>query len=375
MPAVDYAARLRTLFESVEAEAIAIVPGFNMVYFTGLHFHLSERPTVALLTADGLSFIIPHLEMPKLHERPDLEGRAFAWKDEDGYMGAFEAAVEQLGLRGKTLGVDSATMRVFEWLAFQETDPTMLLVEADEAMVGMRAHKQPAEIEAMRRAVRISEAALEQVIAQVRVGMTEQEIAGMMVLAQREAGATGLAFDPLVQSGPNSANPHGFVTDRAVGQGEILLIDFGCEVEGYVCDITRTFVVGEPTDEMRRMHDAVLRANTAARALIKPGVMMGDLDKAARDIIEAAGYGDYFTHRTGHGLGLDPHETTPQIAMGVEDLLEAGMTFTIEPGIYLPGVGGIRIEDNVLVTETGGETLTSFGRGLQIISHASNTGG
>lgn len=359
---IDYTARQQALFEAVNADAVAIVPGTNMVYFTGLHFHLSERPIIALLTAEGLSVIIPQLETPKLTERPDLEARPFEWTDEVGYEKAFAAAINELGLADKTLAVDGMTMRVTEWLTFQRAAASLKVHPAETAMIRMRARKLPDEIESMRQAIKISEAALTQVLQDVKPGITERDIAARLELAQRELGADGLSFGALVQTGPNSANPHGHVSDRQLGAGELLLIDFGCLVNGYPSDITRTFCMGEPTAEIQNIYDTVLRANEAAKAVVKPGTPMGDVDKAARDVIEAAGYGQYFIHRTGHGLGLDVHEPIPQIAKGVTDPLEANMTFTIEPGIYVPGLGGVRIEDNVAVTEDGIEVLTSFRR-------------
>jgi Xaa-Pro aminopeptidase len=168
-----------------------------------------------------------------------------------------------------------------------------------------------------------------------------------------------------VQTGPNSALPHGMLTDRILGQDEFLLIDYGGRVEGYPADITRTFCLGTPTSEMQKIYDTVLAANQAAIKAGGPGVAMGTVDKAARDVIRAAGYGEYFIHRTGHGLGLNGHEMIPQIAEGVEDVLEPGMAFTIEPGIYVPGLGGVRIEDDVVVTESGLDVLTSYPKRLK----------
>lgn len=357
-------AALRAILEKEGVDAVALVPGTNMVYFTGVEMHLSERPAIALFTADRLSVILPLLEMPKLTERPDLEARPFPWSDTDGYLGAFAEALEALGLRGKTLGVDGMTMRVTEWLAFAEIDPTLKVKPVERELIRIRARKQPDEIAAMRRAVEISERALAALLDEVRPGMTERQIAHRLSDLMMSMGADGLAFEPLVQTGENSSNPHGFSTDRALKADEFLLIDYGCKADGYPADITRTFCLGTPTAEMQRIYDTVLRANEAARAAAGPGVPMRVVDLAARSVIEAAGYGQYFTHRTGHGLGLDTHEPIPQIASNVDDPLEPGMTFTIEPGIYVPGLGGVRIEDNVAVTESGLEVLTSFPRTL-----------
>ena len=363
----DYSARQAKLRDIAGADAIAIVPGPNMVYFTGLHFHLSERPTIAIFTPDGnLSIIIPQLEIPKLEARPDLEARAFGWTDKDGFEGAFADAVRELGLQGKLLGVDGMTMRVSEWLTFQAVDTSLRVKPVEHSLTHIRAIKAPDEIDAMRQACRLSEAALDKLLAWVEPGMTEKAIAARLAEELVGQGSHSLSFEPLVQTGPNSALPHGFITERALAAGEFLLIDFGGAVNGYPADITRTFCLGTPTAEMQKMYDTVLRANEAACKIGGPGVPMGALDKAARDVITDAGYGEYFIHRTGHGLGLDIHEPIPQIAAGVEDLLEPGMTFTIEPGVYVPGLGGVRIEDNVAVTEDGLEVLTSYPRRLAV---------
>jgi len=176
-----------------------------------------------------------------------------------------------------------------------------------------------------------------------------------------QAGAQTVSFSPIVSGGPNSANPHASPTDRPVNRGDFLLFDWGAYVGGYASDITRTFPVGEMGPEMRRIYDLVQEANAAGRAAVRPGATCSEVDAAARRVIEAGGYGEYFIHRTGHGLGLQVHEA-PFIVAGNERVLESGMTFTIEPGIYLPGRNGVRIEDDVVVTDDGGESLTTYSR-------------
>mgnify|MGYP000597031462 CR=1 FL=1 len=364
---INYNARIEQLQTFDGVDVVAIVPGSNMVYFTGLDYHLSERPIIALVNSDGLSLIVPRLEVPTIQKRPDLEARLFMWDDADGYEGAFREAVEALGLDGKTIGVDGLTMRITEWLAFLKVDPSIKVKPVERDLIGIRARKTAEEVALMRQAIAISETALETLISEVRPGMTERQIAARLEALMLAGGAEGLSFGTLVQTGANSDNPHGTTTDRAIHAGEFLLIDYGCKVGGYPSDITRTFVMGAPTDEMRRIYETVYAANAAGKAAAQPGVTMGAVDAATRAVIEAAGYGDYFTHRTGHGLGLDVHEPIPQIAPRVEDVLEAGMVFTIEPGIYIPGMGGVRIEDNVLVTADGLDVLTSFPRELRTL--------
>ncbi len=363
----DFKSRLNRLTDIANVDAVAILPGASMEYFTGLHLHLSERPIILFATPDGnLSIIIPELEMPQLLARPDLEIRAFAWSDVDGYIGAFEEALNELGLKGGTLGVDGMTMRVTEWLAFSQLDPSLKVQPVERELIHIRSQKMPDEIEFMRQAIRLSEKALDNALRRIEPGMTEREIATLLNDELSAQGSQGNAFGPLVQTGPNSALPHGGITERKLEENDFLLIDYGGKFQGYPADITRTFCLGTPTAEMQKMYDVVLQANQAAIAATGPGVPMEDVDKAARDVIEAAGYGQYFIHRTGHGLGLDVHEPIPQIASGVKDLLEPGMAFTIEPGIYVPGVGGVRIEDNVVVTDSGVDVLTSFPRKLTL---------
>ncbi len=370
MGAIDCRARLDRLRAKLGegVRAAALVPGANMVYFTGLHVHLSERPTIALVLADGgTAFIIPALEASKLEPLAEtLDIRyTFAWSDDDGYTRAFAAAADALALDGARLGVDDMTMRVFELLAFQgAADVTVAPLGA--ALLDLRATKTEAEVALLRRAVQLSETSLKETLAQLEAGMTERQIADLLAARLAVNGSHGHAFGPLVLIGEKSALPHGVTADRELREGDLLLFDFGGMVDGYPADITRTFVYGEPSDEARAIYEAVRAANEAARAVVRPGVTGAEVDKAARDVITTAGYGQYFIHRTGHGLGLEVHEE-PQISSVNTTPLKEGMVFTIEPGVYLPGVGGVRIEDNIVVTADGGESYTSFPRELTVL--------
>lgn len=356
---IDYTARQAKLRDMKGADAVLLVPGANMVYFTGLQYHLSERPIIAIFTADGLSVITPELEVPKLNERPDLEARRFVWNDTQGFLGTFKQVVDELHLSGMTLGLDGMTMRVFEWMALWASGDNIGVKDVGHDLLNIRAIKTQDEIEAMRSAIKLSEAAVDKLLAWVKPGATEKDIAGKLVEELIAAGSEGNAFSPLVQTGPNSALPHGFTTTRPLENSDILLIDWGGSYQEYPADITRTFYVGTPSAEFQKIYDTVKRANEAAIKAAGPGVPCGMVDKAARDVIAAAGYGEYFIHRTGHGLGLSGHEL-PQIAADVVDLLLPGMVHTIEPGIYVPGFGGVRIEDDVAITETGVDVLTSY---------------
>ena len=359
---IDYSERQSKLIGITGVDAVALVPGANFSYFTGLDFELSKRPTVALFSDEGLIFIVPELEVPRIAQATYLSPRLIVWNDKDGFAGAFEEAVKKLKLTSSPLGVDGLTMRVFERDAFEVAGATMIK-NVGKNLLGIRAIKTPDEVELMRQACRMSETALHRLMTVVKAGMTEREIADMLTRYLLEVGCETLAFDAHVQTGENSALPHGTVSNRVLSENEYLLIDYGGRYNGYPADITRTFCLGTPSEKMQEIYNVVLEANRAAIAVAKAGVTCGEVDNAAREVITKAGYGEYFTHRTGHGLGLEIHEL-PQIASGVDDVLEVGMVFTVEPGIYISGLGGVRIEDNIYITENGAEVLTHFPRRL-----------
>lgn len=357
---MDYTARLAKLSTLADVDAVVLVPGANLTYYTGLHFHLSERPLMAFVFGGEMAILVPALEADII-KAAGVPARLFPWTDANGYPGALKSLIEETGLTGKRLGLDDQTMRVFEDRALGAADPTSQRISVGQRLLGLRASKDSGEIASLRDAIGRTQDALDDLLVWVQPGQTEREIARKLEDLLIAHGCTALSFGALVQTGPNSAFPHGSVTDRALQDGDFMLIDWGGRAGDYPADLTRTFVIGTPSDEQRRIHETVLAANRAAVKAAKPGVTCGTVDKAARDVIEAAGYGQYFIHRTGHGLGLEVHEL-PQIASGVEAVLEPGMVFTIEPGIYVPGVGGVRIEDNVVVTHDGVEVLSSFRR-------------
>ncbi len=225
------------------------------------------------------------------------------------------------------------------------------LVEAQRAV------KSSGEVEAIRRSVCLNSIAYERALKRYRPAMTERELAARIGFEMRKLGAEGEAFPTIVASGGHSALPHAEPRDVAIGTGRLLLVDMGASVGGYASDMTRMAHVGEPGKRARKLHAAVLEAQLAALAAVRPGVEAGEIDKAARQVLSRLGYGEQFRHSTGHGLGLEIHEM-PRLGAGSKVRLEAGMTITIEPGAYVPGFGGVRIEDTVLVTPGGCEVLT-----------------
>jgi len=357
--------RLSQLTEQTVAhglDAVALVPGPNLFYFTGLSFHLSERPILLLLpTGRAPALVAPGFEALKAESAP-VEIEVFPYTDEEGYEPAFENACAALGLAGCTIGAEAFKMRLVEARLLERYAPGCRLLPVEELLAEQRMRKDDHELAQMRRAIAITETALRATMQQVRAGMTELEAAALLRAEMLQAGAETISF-VIVQGGPNAASPHAVPGDRPIRPGDTIIIDCGVTVGGYNSDITRTSVIGALDDEMAKVYKIVRASNAAGRAAVRPGVPAEAVDQAARTVIEEAGYGEYFIHRTGHGLGLEVHEP-PYILAGNERLLKPGMTFTVEPGVYLPGRGGVRIEDDVLVTPDGVESLTTFPREL-----------
>jgi Xaa-Pro dipeptidase len=364
-----HARRLSRLIDQASThglDAVALVPGPNLFYLTGLSFHLSERPVVALLPVDGTpTIVLPTLEAVKV-EQVDVRLDALPYTDEEGHTAAFQRACAALELAACNIGVEALQMRLVEVRLLERYAPGSHLVPAEETLAELRMRKDAHELEQMRRAIAVTESALRATTHQVQEGMTEKEIAALLMIEMLRAGGEGMSFSPIVVAGPNSASPHATPGDRSIRLGDPIIVDCGVTVGGYAADITRTFVIGGLEPEMARVYEVVRAANEAGRAAIRPGVPAEEVDRAARATIEEAGYGDHFIHRTGHGLGLEVHEP-PYIVAGNRRTLEPGMTFTIEPGIYLSGRGGVRIEDDVIVTATGAESLTTFPRELMAL--------
>ncbi|GAB4574572.1 MAG: aminopeptidase P family protein [Anaerolineae bacterium] len=365
-----YTTRLQTIRQIARAarlDAIALVPGANMTYLTGQSFHLMERPTIAFFPVTGDPvFVLPRLEQDKLAD-PPYPVRLFTYTDDTGPNGAFKAALDTLKLDDRWLGVEGLRMRFNEVRMITRHASGIEITDATAALAALRLKKDASELAAMRQAIAISEAALREVVDSVQPGTSERALANALQIAMLQRGGEALPFDPIVLSGPRSALPHGTPGERAVQAGELLLFDFGTTSGGYASDITRTFAVGALRDQrLLDAYQAVYAANEAGRRAAGPGVPCQEVDRAARAAIVNAGFGEYFTHRTGHGLGMEGHEG-PYIREGNTERLEVGHVFTVEPGIYLPGVGGIRIEDDVVITENGAESLTTFPRELQTI--------
>jgi Xaa-Pro aminopeptidase len=362
----DRTPQLRDAMASQSFDAAAIVPGANMRYLAGLDIHLSERLSVAFFPTDGqAAVVLPALEEPRAAAQARVPLRFYPWDDTEGPEPALRRCVGDLGLAGKRVGAEYTAMRLLELRGIEQAAPGVCVADITPILSELRMVKDAAELAAMRTAAHIVEAALHAAITQIRVGMTERELADIWEQALRAAG-NAPSFSPSVASGPNSANPHHTNSERAFQPGDLIIMDGGAIHDGYTSDITRTFALGEPGPQARRIYDLVLAANAAGRAAVRPGATGALIDQAARAVIAAGGYGPQFLHRTGHGLGLEIHEP-PYIVAGSQAPLAVGTTFTIEPGIYVSGLGGVRIEDNMAVAADGAESLTTFARELMIV--------
>lgn len=339
--------------ENAELAALAFVPGPNFEYLTGLHFHLMERPTLMFITPKGdVAAIMPELERSKWSVTfPEAE--TFYWQDSEGFSNAFS---DCCALFDGPIGVEGMRMRMFEAEAL-----TGDVINAEAHLAALRIVKDAEEITALRNAISISEAALAELINGARAGDTEAELVARLKQLLLQYGAEGFSFDPLVLSGPNAADCHGTPGARAVAPGDTLLIDFGAQFGGMNADITRTFFCEHVPDESLAIYETVRAANAHGKAVAASGVTCDLVDRETTKVLSASPYADMIVHKTGHGLGLDVHEA-PQVMIGNETPLAPGMVITIEPGLYAPGHLGVRIEDDVLITDDGCESLTSFSR-------------
>ncbi len=342
---------------------VALNPGPSLRYLTGLSFHLMERPVVVLVGASGqVKVILPELECAKVANLP-FKAEIITFGDDPAtWQKLYEKALSDISTHLLRVGVEPTRLRFLELDLLRQALPKAEFVDGSAALAGLRMRKVDDELRAMRQAAIIAQNALLNTLETVKPGQSELQIsAELMVQLFRAGSDAGLPFAPIVSTGPNSANAHASPTDRVLQEGDMLLIDWGASFEGVLSDITRTFFCGEPNKEMKQIADLVEKANAAARQGGRAGMPAGEVDRLARDVIAAGGYGEFFTHRTGHGLGMEAHEP-PYIYQGNPFILEPGMVFTIEPGIYLPGKYGVRIEDDVVVEAGGLRSLTDLPR-------------
>ena len=343
------------------AQAACITRPVSIAYLTGVRIEPHERLLALAVRPDRAVLVVPALE--REHARQEVQGAEIvSWQDGEDALGALATALGP----SDTLAVESEHMTLGMSEALRERLDVSRFVEAGEEIRRRRLIKTPEEIARLEEAARLTDEITAWVLAQLRPGLSELEVAGMVLGRIAEAGAQP-SFDPLVQSGPNSALPHLGPTGRRLEAGDLVVIDIGAAWQGYKADITRMAVIGDPSAKQREVHALVLEAHDRALAAVRPGIAAAEVDAAARAVIDAAGKGALFIHRTGHGLGLDGHEE-PNFTPGERTQLEPGMVGTIEPGVYEPGWGGVRIEDDVVVEASGARSLTALDRALYVVN-------
>lgn len=345
-------ARLRARMGSGEIDALLVTKLANVRYltgFTGSAAMLLVMPDDALFVTDGRY---------SEQSREQLEAAGVDVPIEIGLTAAAQrAALAAAVAPGTRLGLEEHSVTWAEQRGFVSTFEGVGILPAGALVEELRRVKDLGEVDRIRQACAIADAAFQALLPRLADGVTERQFALELEFAMRERGASGNSFDPIIAAGPNGAKPHARPSDRVIGRNELVVCDFGCIVDGYCSDMTRTVSLGDPGPDARHLYDVVLASQQAGRALVAADVACSDIDRASRDVIADAGWADAFSHSTGHGVGLEIHEA-PRVAATGRDTLVVGDVVTVEPGVYLPGIGGVRIEDTVVVAATGFEPLT-----------------
>jgi len=350
-PFVQRLGRVRSAMNIHGIDTLIVTPGAAMRYLCGFTEPGFER-LLALIVPndDDWLFVTPSLNAGQVRENPAGITDVRVWDDGSGWDKLVHDICVELTLDIGIIGVDDDMPARFA-LALRDILPTTLFKLAGPVLADLRATKDTLELAAMQHAADASDALIPRATAACVVGATELDVSFAIKKGLSETGADQ-SFEPIVGAGANGASPHHHTGKTRIKRGDVIVLDFGAKVDGYCGDITRMAAVGEASDEAKRVYKIVLNAYQAALAAVKPGVTAHEVDAAARKVIEDAGYGEFFIHRTGHGIGLDDHET-PYIVAGNYTRLQPGHCFSIEPGIYLPGKFGVRLENIVTVTEVG----------------------
>ena len=359
---VDRSRLVQAAMESAELDALLVAAPPNMAYICGFRPEPHERLIALVVPREGeLRLVCPSLEEEAARTAVDGRVRLEVWRDEEGPTDALARALAGAGRR---VGIEKRHLTVANAELAAEAAPAARFVGGDELLARLRAVKSEGEIDAHRRAAAVVDRVVAHLTAVAAPGVTEAELATECAQRLRAEGGETLPFDPLILTGPRSALPHGRAGTTPLAEGDLLIIDIGAAVEGYCADISRTIVIGsEPDDRQREVFETVRAAQHAALDVARAGHPAREVDAAARRLIADAGYGANFIHRTGHGLGLEVHEP-PYLTATSDEPLEPGMVVTVEPGIYVEGWGGVRIEDDVVIQESGAEVLTSAPIGL-----------
>lgn len=358
--------QIQNYLKEQKVDAAFITTPDNVFYVSGFKSEPHERLLGVMVFQDAEPFII----CPKM-EVPDALATGWAYaavghEDTEDAWDVVLKAVEERNVHISSIAIEKSHLTVDRLERMEVIFGGVKAINLDDQLNTMRVIKDEEELEKLRKAAELADYAIEVGCREIAEGKTELEILTAIEFEMKKKGVSKMSFDTMVLSGTKTASPHGVPGERKIQKGDFILFDLGVVYEGYCSDITRTVAFGEPTAAQREIYETVRLAEETAVEMVRPGVKAKDLDKAARDVITNAGYGEYFTHRLGHGLGISVHEF-PSINGANEFVLEEGMVFTIEPGIYNPEVTGVRIEDDVVVTKDGVEVLTKFPKELQII--------
>lgn len=346
--------------EEQDVDYLLLGPSPALYYLTGIKTVPDERLQLAVVGRDGeIKLIFPEMYRDQIN-MTDFTGQLSCWGDDQAPAGL---VAEALDLKQDSILAVDDLLRFLHFQMIKDLFKGNKLVLASEIMKNARMYKDKKEVKYLREAAVIADKVMNEMKDYLKPGLTEKEIAFQIEFSLKKYGGDGLSFNPIVAAGKNGALPHHNTGQYKVQKGDFVTMDFGCSYQGYCSDITRTYCVGEPDQEMKKVYETVKAAQEEAVAAVKPGLSCADIDRAARKVIEDAGYGKYFVHRTGHGIGLEVHEP-PYIVEGNETLLQPGMAFSIEPGIYLPDKFGVRIEDIVVVTSDGCKLLNKVEKKL-----------
>jgi Xaa-Pro dipeptidase len=361
--------RARQLMAANKLDAILLMGGTSLVYFTGIRWFMSERTFAMIVPAKGNPFYVcPAFEEDRAREQISIGMEAAnpdvrTWQEDDSPYQLIAGGLKERGLASARLGAEETVRYVFSE-GIGNAAPALLIASATPVTAGCRMIKSAHELQLMTLANQVTLAAYEAAYLSTKEGMTQRDFGQMVAAAHERQGFPGGAS---IQVGEFSALPHGSAKPQVIREGTILLMDGGCRVEDYESDISRTVVLGKPTDKMKQVFDIVHRAQSAALATAKPGVPCQAVDAAARKVIADAGYGPdykYFTHRVGHGIGMDGHEW-PYLVRGNSLPLAPNMCFSDEPGVYIRGEFGVRLEDDMHITENGAELFTPQSQSLE----------
>ena len=358
---------IQQFLQEQNIDAAFITTPDNVFYISGFDSEPHERLLGVMVFKEAEPFVIcPLMEVPDVKSAGwsfDIVGHA---DTEDAWDVVLDA-VRKRGALPTSFAVEKSHLTVERLERMEELFKGANFARLDDQLNAMRVIKDEDELENLRKAAQFADKAVEIGCKEIAEGKTELEVLMAIEFEMKKKGVQKMSFDTMVLSGPKTASPHGTPGDRKIQKGDFILFDLGVIYNGYCSDITRTVAFGNPTEAQREIYETVKRAEQAAIDLVRPGVKALELDKAARDVISDAGYGEYFTHRLGHGLGISVHEY-PSITGTNEFALTEGMVFTIEPGIYHPDITGVRIEDDVVVTADGVEVLTKFQKELLVIN-------